>query len=520
MMTAEPSKSPALRSGAIRPDLLSVIVVAAYTILWCARWPAFPIFIDVAYHLSIAKQMLLAGGWFSWEAWEFAPVGRPHLYPPVLHFMLAGLLGLGGSPELVMKLATALVIPALIGSIGAVTRRLFGEEEALAAVLMAGVSFAAWIQIGGAIASGIALIELLWLMVAWAEGRAFAAACLTGLLFYTHLGMPLVALVTLFAALVCRAVSWRWVLKPWLLGAGLLILPWLLHVIPHLGELRVQPRFENASVEFFPLQIFLGLIGIVVAFSRSGKWRLSVALLIGALPLAAQFPARLLQGEGVVAWIFLAAFGIQSISSAAQRHTPGLPRWIWIILISSAVLVSPSLQLEAGNLRVLWPDTAPFHLLDLAPEPKGSDLQVYSKDMEALSGQLAQVSPPQAILWSNAAYAGGLAGALANRPMASAMFYEVGPGQPFDPFLASWGLIWFKIADLPDAPPLQGLIDKYGLSVVADGPLAVIFKTSSGGLLAERPKAVVPWRLAGMVLCLAIGMAGWDLRRGRRRAPA
>ena len=216
----------------------------------------------------------------------------------------------------------------------------------------------------------------------------------------------------------------------------------------------------------------------------------------------------------MLAWVLLAALGVRKLSTLAQRRTPGVPRWIWVTLISTVVMVSPTVHLAPDGLRLLWPDTAPFHLMGLADTPKAGDLKVYSQEVERLAKRLEQATPEEAILWSNANYAGGLAAALAGRPTSSAMFYEV-PAQeePFDPIAAAWGVVWFKIQDLEDTPPLALLIEKYGLQPVAEDPLAVVYRTASGGKTAERPKANVPLWLGSMVLCSAIGAAVWDLRR-------
>ena len=57
---------------------------------------------------------------------------------------------------------------------------------------------------------------------------------------------------------------------------------------------------------------------------------------------------------------------------------------------------------------------------------------------------VAAHTAPQAVIWCNVPYAGGLIAAFAHRVLAMAMFYEVRPLRPFDPLTAADTVIWFK----------------------------------------------------------------------------
>ena len=48
---------------------------------------------DQYYHMAAARRTLELGHIPKWDDWEFAPAGRPHLYPPGLHLALAVLAG-------------------------------------------------------------------------------------------------------------------------------------------------------------------------------------------------------------------------------------------------------------------------------------------------------------------------------------------------------------------------------------------------------------------------------------------
>jgi len=44
---------------------------------------------DPAYHMAVARQILDQGRMPRWDRWEYAPFGRPHLYPPVIHRLIS-----------------------------------------------------------------------------------------------------------------------------------------------------------------------------------------------------------------------------------------------------------------------------------------------------------------------------------------------------------------------------------------------------------------------------------------------
>ena len=44
---------------------------------------------DPIYHMAVAKQIIDHRGLPEWDRWEYAPFGRPHLYHPAIHYLIA-----------------------------------------------------------------------------------------------------------------------------------------------------------------------------------------------------------------------------------------------------------------------------------------------------------------------------------------------------------------------------------------------------------------------------------------------
>ncbi|MBI3312385.1 MAG: hypothetical protein HYZ88_02545 [Candidatus Omnitrophica bacterium] len=487
----------------------------AFSMLWVARSPFFPLFLDPYYHLLVARQLIEAGGPIAYEWWEAAPVGRPHLYPPVLHLLLAGLLRIGCSPIGALQWATIVVMPATFASLCLVMRRLTQPTVAFASLVLAMMPFVWILEVSGRLASGLALIELLWFMMAMAQQRLIAGACLLALLFYTHLGLPWVALASLVGGWWLKGLP-RDRRQLMSVGAGLLFaLPWLWHLAVHLPLLHTTRRAENQTIEFLPALLLLAVVGAVRCWKAVGAPRLLLGLWLGCCLMAYSFAFRWLSGEGLLPVILLAGYGFEEVSQRMMsvRPRPSAP-WVGRLVLAGLVLIAPTVFMDGSTLRVAWFDTAPFHLLNWSQaQQKGIDVRLYGPRSASLARRVMDVSQPGEILWSNMSYGGGLIAALANRATSSTMLHEVAPARAFSAIEAAHLVVWFKVDPLPETPDLGSLIRRDKLQLVVDDSLAWVFRNPTATQLAHRPEAVIPLWLAFVLLCGVLGLTVWDFQR-------
>ncbi len=480
--------------------------LAAFAILWLARWPSFPLLLDPSYHLFISQQALEAGGPLAYDWWEYAPVGRPHLYPPVLHLILCGLMRLGCPPFVAIRLISALVVPLVLVSLYLVMRRLLGFRVALASLWMALVPFSWIVYLTGALASPLALTELLWLIVAVETRRVVAAGLLLGLMFYTHLGLPWVTLAFLAAYALLKPGIRRTLLKScWGL---VLAVPWFVHVARWSAYLQSTKRYGEQPLELSAAVFLLALIGAWRIWRSAQGPRWMVALWLGFLLMAQQFTFRWLSGEGLLPVVLLAGFGVEGLASR-WTTSRGARRYASLALagLTGLTMLIPTLPLGKDG-RFAWIDATPFHLLNvpgIRPHPLEVSLDVSLT--EAAAQRLARMTGPREILWSNAPYALGLLAVHARRATSLAMFYEVTPGaKDFDPVAAAHVIVWFKITPLPGQPSLRELLRRYPLKLVAEDELMLVFRNPLARELAHNPEAVIPFWLAFVVLCLVLGV--------------
>jgi hypothetical protein len=504
-----PSAPEASAAAAIPARWLRV-AWAACLVLWAARWPSFPVSLDPAYHLMVARQVQAAGGPIAVETWQGAPDGRPHLYPPALHVLLAGLGSLGLPPVTGLRLLSAAVMPVLLAALFATARRLLGPLPALASALMALASVGWWLQLTGTMASTLALLALLGWLVALAGGRWVAAGCWLALAWYTHLGVPwmLVAasLMAIAALPSCRAAAARG------LGLGVVLAsPWLWHLARHAGEVRVVGRLENQAVLVAPILWIFAAIGLVAAWRKGSGGRLLAAVAPASALMAPVFAARWLGGEGLLPAVLLAGTGV--VAAAGWRGWPTrIPTIARVAALAAMTWIAPQARLEAGRWRWQPPASLPIQWIIGAPASEFEPMSLDGPHARRLAELVARHSRPGEILWSNAPYAGGFVAALAGRATSSAMFYEV-PPRLADPIAAAHLVLWWPIDPLPGMPALEAVRGRYRLEPVARTEAAVLFRQPGERPLARDPRRAIPLAAAAVLLWGVLGVACLDMAR-------
>lgn len=500
------------------------ISLATCSSLWLAWWPTFPLGIDPWYHLFVARQIADAGGPIVYEWWANAPAGHPHVYPPVLHVLLAGLLALGVSPVTAVRLVSAVLMPCLLGTIFVVMARLTTRSVAVASLLMAMLPFSWFVQITGVLAAGLALIELLWLLVAIQERRVVAASCLITLLFYTHHGLGLVGVASLMMIALLKGVAPRAAVFT-SLGWGLvLVLPWLGRLGSYakgvvLGVTQLRAMHENNTLAIVPALYLLAALGAWRCVRWRGSSLLLLGLWLGFCPMAYPYTFRWLSGEGLLPVVLLAGFGLEGCCAwLTKRWQDRVSGWLvlltfaMLVAVSPSILIGPSGESAEKHVRVVWSDTAPFHLLLNRPSSahQERELQLYGPQTATLAKVVATLSQPGEIVWSNAKYAGLLIATLAHRPTAA---MELPKALQLEKIGAAHLIVWFKIHQLPGTLEIPALLSRYRLHLVGETDLALIFRNPGASQLAHEPQAAIPLWLAFVLSCLLLGGVLWDFHR-------
>ena len=305
---------------------------------------------DTWYHLGVAKRIAAEGQIPGWDWWNYAPLGRPHLYPPALHVLIAGLAKVTGSVMLAGQLCAATFYPLALLTTWYCARRLLDDRHALLAILLMMTDLFHFIVMEAYIAGCLVNILMPVLMVCVLSRRTWwAIACMT-VMYYAHLGFPhCVALGLLLFGLKYR-VYLGVALKVVCVGF-LFFTPWLAHVMGNLDWLAVlQNRGmpgglleKLLSLQAFNLLVLvLGFWGLARAPRRSAARLMPVYLLIGFLPILFSYGGRYTM-HTMPLWAILGASVIGGLlpRDASRRMVAGV--------IGLTLLPWPSLTVNGGR---------------------------------------------------------------------------------------------------------------------------------------------------------------------------
>ncbi|MBI3997157.1 MAG: hypothetical protein HY352_05810 [Candidatus Omnitrophica bacterium] len=504
-------------------------MILVHAVLLLSWWPLLPFFLDSYYHLNVIQAFRDAGGVVLHDFWEFAPLGRPHLYPPALHLLVLSLDWCHLPPVTLARLLTVVTYPVLLLATWWFMRTWWGSVPAYWATLCSVLPFSYLLVSCNTVAAS-------WAIVAWLVGlvalfhRARLAFVLCGaLVFYTHLGMPWVMvcswmLVGLWYApmrgFLLRAAAWTFALAS----------PWLWHLWRHHASLGPMSSLENTQLELPILLYLFALVGLgmVLKERSTTAGRLLLSLWASLWLMVIHYRFRFFSGQGILGISLLAGLGLTRIHAWMEGVWRGRVRVAaWVIpamLTCLAIAVNSTVFLQEGRRFVVVGDSS---LLDLTLRSehvtRGYGSSFYRPQFMSPIGQLIdQHSQADELIGCNFPYTCGLFAAVSHRAMATGMFAEVRAAQqqPLETLRHAHLIVWLKAASLPGMPSLTQLQREWSLRLIGETDMAFVFRNPLATTRRQVATPVLPLWLGFVFLWGAIGMVIVDLswhreQRGR-----
>lgn len=486
-----------------RWDFYSLGIFVVILLMQGWMWQRLPLSMDSYYHLSVMRGFYDAGGWVGKAFWEYAPFGRPHLYPPLLHILELTVFKLGMAPIVIARLFEFLIYPALLFTIWWFLRNLFADLLALLSLFLIFSSHELYLAILNNIPFSLAFIFCVLSFYYYEKSKVITSILFLTLAFYSHSLMPwLAVLAFLFYSFWSRKKVLLWVC----LGGILLALPLLAHQFKYMHYLRFSRVFEFYYSQFNPVLYLLAFAGIFISLRRKGLYLFFLCLALGMVPLLLTNRDRFICGHGLIPISFLAAVFLED---TWQRLSVRIERqWSRIVFLSLLILV----------FYVSTP------LVLLSPLKKGPDFFTSSwlnnltkegTELSALKGQtfyhpkligelvdmVKENSRPDDILFSNFRYAGGMISSLSHRATSNAMLAEVKPFRSFDEIGAARFVLWFKEPTGEFPKGLNEAIQSYGLKKAGETEVAYLYINEKARFKKEVIPASVPyWACLALVL--------------------
>lgn len=317
---------------------------------------------DWSYHLAIAR-MFVDHKTFLWDYYEFAPIGRPHLYPPFLHLLFAATNILGMGWVTIQKFYGILIYPVSLLSTFFVSRDLFGKKVGVLSVVILTASYNYWWwQISIAPTS---LIFALFPLAMWAVYRkkTLLSIALLSIFLWTHFSSFLVVLAIGIFGVLKRSYL-KYTLKIIIISL-ITFIPWAVHVLLNRGWIHGNwSSFANMPT-FGVVTILFTLLGVYfLAKRRDTKDILLLATVPSTLLIGALYGFRFFMHAPVILAIIMAV-GAYEISKRIDKNA------FYIFLIAFLVISytgEPTLRLRSPGPPMAG---APGPQLKYGPNPGG-----------------------------------------------------------------------------------------------------------------------------------------------------
>jgi len=477
----------------------------SWVLLLIPSWPRLPYFLDAYYHLSVMRGFLDAGGWVGHAFWEAAPVGRPHLYPPLYHFLGCGLLGLGMPLLFAARLLEFSVYPLFLWVFWRGAQRLVSDRFAFLFLLMLSANVPLYVYVINNAPFTLALLFGFGAYLLHREGRWKGASLLLAAAFYTH---TLMAFLTAAAFLGGVALEDRKGLRRAAVSLFLglsLAAPLLVHQWTFRAFFVPRRALEFYSTQMSVPLYLLAAVGVFLAV-RPGKRGHYFAVLYAAL--AASWWTnrdRFLSGQGLIPLCYFAAacldLGWERI--VGRR---AFARWgFWLLLAGVFFAATPQIETSALNPCVRVEVSSALRDMggvEGVASIKGKTLY-HPRFVRELVDLIQARTRPDDILYSNFPYAGGMVAVLAHRPTSSIMLPEVRPWVSFDAKQAARWIVWFKEPSQERGTYLGDFLSSSGLVLAAETDLAWLYENPAARAGGRTRRAVWEWPLILFCVFLA-----------------
>jgi len=491
----------------------SFSIIASFFTLEAVRFGILPRFTDTYYHLLTAWGFIQAGGYVGWDFWQYAPVGRIHIYPPFFHLILALFIKAGVAPLMLGKLFE-LVIPNLfLITLWYFVKRNFSSRPAFLALFLATSFFGFYFNLHSHLTSTLAMIFGLLALDAFLKKKLSAVMIFLTLGFYTHIGTAWLFAATL---LICGCLNkeGRGLALLALGGALFLSSPVIFKELVGISKLSCLgfELYEKYLVELRPLEYLLAGWGLaLVARNKSWNYFFLSLLLAGLLFLV--YPYRFFVFEGYLAVILLAAVGLDDLYQKAALFNKQYLRLGLVLLLVFIFLVSPSVIIKKHFKRpslsfgILLLDSSIVRLA-LAYDYNDTRSALFPEDFLAAAEFIRRSCQPQDIIYSNLDIVGTALGAMSGRASANALLPEIKANAKFDPLETSRIIILTKDEKEDD---VIVMVKKYQLEKIGENRLFNFYQNPNATAKMQRKSASLPF--GAIVIIALIIMTAWGFGR-------
>lgn len=494
-------------------------LISLFFLLLLLKWTLTPTFIDIYYHLAVMLGFNQAGGFTTQAFWEYAPFGRPHLYPALTHFLMLIFYKLNLSAVNVARLFELLIYPTTLITFWWVIKRLFSARLAFFVILISLSIYSFYLSVINFIPTSLAVILALASLVLLEKGKILASFIFLGLTFYTHAGVSWFFLVSfILYSLINRNIS-RDCLKV-VFFSFIMALPILIYQFIFREYLSLKNVLER-----FPLEINLWLLilfipGLFISFKRKEKYGFFIALFIASLlSMFTRYRYRFICGQGILSLIFFSSVSLDMayeriISILAKRQAKkNIALSLLIFILFTLLIVSPAILIKNKKVSFHLFSSTYIGLFSTVQEPeRPHEFSIFfPKFYEPIKDIIIKNSDPDDIIYCNLDYIAGIFSVLTGRSISVSMLREVSAFRNFDPIAVSKIIIWIKNPDKPIEKNLNFLVEKYKLKRIEETDIAYVYENQKAMAKRILPKPLLSNKAVFFILFLLAGLVVLDI---------
>lgn len=487
-------------------DLASFGVLLFILILSCIRFNYLPQYVDAYYHLSAAKGFISSGGWVGWSWWDYAPMGRPQVYPPGYHFILAAMIMSGIDGLSAVRLTEVLIVPLFFLTVWGVVRKHGPALLSFIFLLVLSGFFSFYSSVSANIPASLALMLgfLSWHFIIKEKWKA--ALVMLTFCAYTHSGIFWIFFLSLL--FLFPENRDRKALLKLTVFLAVFVSPLLIHYFTYRSYINFCFLKEIHFIHFSPVIIIPGIL--CMAINR--RWdKLNLLFLgysAGGLLIFFKYPYRFFSAQGVIGLAFFTALLIYGLLSRIESGNKKM--FFSGLTILYLFFLNSTVDLEDNRPRLNTVNSTysnfltgkVYRLLEF------SSLYwpgYYNPVIEAINSN----TRPNDIIAGNFPIISQIFSSLTNRANSNPMLYEVAPPVKRTPYYKHAKLIvWVKPLDRL----FFSLVDERGWSVAYESDFAAVIKNSAPVPRASPLKAVIPFIFIYLMAGAGLAVFIFDVR--------
>ncbi|MCM8823365.1 MAG: hypothetical protein NC822_01670 [Candidatus Omnitrophica bacterium] len=450
-------------------NILSFILLTLVTIFSIVRFPYLPQFIDGYYHLSCANGFIKSGGWVGIAWWDFAPLGRPHLYPPLYHFIIVFLKTIGVEGLTAIRLTEISIVPLFFFSLWYIFKKEISIVFAFFFLLISTSFFSFYTSVSANLPASIALILSIFSGYFLKKKKIVSSILFLVLAFYTHAAIPWITLISLiFIACLSKDYgksSLKVILVSLCLASFLLF-----HQIRYFNYINLSILKEVMFSHFSIFILVSGIISFFLNFKREDFFRLFfMGLILGSIIVFFKYPYRLFSSQGMLGWIFYSSYLCEQVVRIIKS------KWInfvFLILVVYLFFFHSTIDLEEGKAK--------FNLFSSTYHYLSSGKFTYFLEYASLffpqhylpvANIIKTFSEENEIIVSNLNFSSQVFSSLTNRPTSRSILSEVKGFRDFSVYRVAKIIIWVK----PFTRKLAYLQEKLDLNKLYENDMFLVY---------------------------------------------